>query len=99
MKKAALFATILALALSVSAQTVNFGTLPPVFSPTALPNGYGNLDWSAFSYVAPSWSGAGAGFTQGPSGLNVAFMGGQLCELTEALCSASVSSHAGGASP
>ena len=94
MKKAALFATILALALGVSAQTVNFATLPPVFSPTALPNGYDNLDWSAFSYVAPSWSGAGAGFEQGPSALNVAFMGGQLCELTEALCSGSMSYHA-----
>jgi len=99
MKKAALFATILALALGVSAQTLSFGTLPPTFSPTVLPNGYDNLDWSAFSYVAPSWSGAGAGFQQGPSTLNVAFMGGQLCELAEALCSASISPHSGGASP
>jgi hypothetical protein len=94
MKKAALLATILALALSVSAQNITFGTLPPVFSPTALPNGYGNLDWAGFSYVAPGWSGAGAGFQQGPSGLNVAFMGGHVCEQTAALCSGSISRHA-----
>ena len=95
MKKIALFATILALAMGASAQQdVTFSALPTALSPTALPNGYSDLDWSGFHYVAPSWSGGGDGFKQGPSALNVAFMGGHVCELTAALCSASISAAA-----
>src|SRR5208283_2025884 len=51
-----------------------------------------NLDWSGFYYVAPSWSGGGAGFRQGPSALNVAFV---TCEAAaEVPCYASISSTA-----
>ena len=95
MKKAALFATILALALCASAQQdVTFAALPTALSPTALPDGYSSLGWSGFNYVAPNWSGGGDGFKQGPSALNVAFVGGHVCELTAALCSGSISAAA-----
>ena len=94
MKKAALFATILALVLGASAQNITFGALPTALSPTALPNGYSGLDWSGFAYVGSSWSGAGDGFKLGPSALDVAFVGGRICELTEALCSGSISAAA-----
>jgi hypothetical protein len=92
MKKAALFASILALALSARAQTVNFAALPAVSSPTLLPSGYDKLDWSGFYYVDPIWSGAGIGFKQGPNALDVAYMGGGECEKAGVSCSASISS-------
>lgn len=85
-------ACTLALALGASAQTVTFAQLPSVRTPSVLPNGYGNLDWSGFYYVSPSWVGADVGLRQGPSALNVAFMGGALCELNDISCSASISS-------
>jgi hypothetical protein len=88
----------LAWALGTSAQTVTFAALPAVSNPTLLPNGYANLDWNNFSYVDPLWSGAGVGFKQGPNALDVAFMGGGMCELTEVSCSASISSNASTAS-
>jgi hypothetical protein len=97
MKKAALFATILALALGASAESVNFGALPAVSNPTLLPNGYSNLDWSGFYYVDPIWSGAGVGFKQGPNSLDVAYMGGGHCEKAGVSCSASISSNAASA--
>jgi hypothetical protein len=80
--------------LCASAQTVTFAALPAVSNPTLLPNGYANLNWANFSYVDPLWSGAGIGFKQGPNALDVAFMGGGMCELTEVSCSASISSNA-----
>ena len=97
MKKATLFAFILALVLSASAETVNFAGLPAAASPTLLPNGYSSLDWANFYYVEPLWSGGGAGFKQGPSSMDVAFMGGGLCELAGSTCSASISSSASAA--
>src|SRR5271167_1619218 len=90
-------ACTLALALGASAQTVNFAALPAVSHPTLLPDGYANLDWANFYYVDPIWSGAGAGFRQGPNALDVAYMGGGVCELTEVSCSASISPNALGA--
>jgi hypothetical protein len=92
---------VLALAwtLGTSAQTVTFAALPAVSSPTLLPNGYDNLNWANFSYVDPLWKGAGIGFKQGPNALDVAFMGGGMCELTEVSCSASISSNVSTASP
>jgi len=94
MKKAMLFASILALALSAKAANVNFAALPATATPTVLPNGYGNLDWSNFSYVDPSWSGAGEGFRQGPISLDVAYLGGGECEKAGASCSASIYANA-----
>jgi len=90
-------ACTLALALGASAQTVNFAALPAVSKPTLLPNGYANLDWSNFYYVDPIWSGAGAGFKQGPNALDVAYIGGGWCELAQVACSASISPNAFGA--
>jgi hypothetical protein len=85
-------ACTLALALGATAQTVTFAQLPSVRTPSVLPNGYASLDWSGFYYVSPSWVGADAGLRQGPSALNVAFMGGASCELNDISCSASISS-------
>ena len=85
-------ACTLALALGASAQTISFAELPSVRTPTVLPHDFANLDWSGFYYVAPSWSGGGAGFRQGPSALNVAFV---TCEAAaEVPCYASISSTA-----
>ena len=88
---------LLALVMGASAETLSFAQLPVAMNPTLVPNGYANLDWSGFSYVDPIWSGAGPGFRQGPNALNVGFMGGKLCELTEISCSASISSNTIGA--
>ncbi len=93
MKKVTLVAFILALVLGASASTVNFGALPAKTTPSLLPNGYGNLDWSNFYYVDPIWSGAGDGFKRGPNSLDVAFMGGGQCEKEGVSCSASISSN------
>lgn len=87
-------ACTLALALGASAQTISFAELPSVRTPTVLPNNFANLDWSGFYYVAPSWVGAEVGFRQGPSELNVAFIGGASCEAAAISCSASISSAA-----
>jgi len=85
-------ACTLALALGASAQTISFAELPSVRTPTVLPHDFANLDWSGFYYVAPSWSGGGAGFRQGPTALNVAFV---TCEAAAELpCFASISSAA-----
>jgi hypothetical protein len=91
MKNVTLLAFILALVLGASASTVNFAGLPAVTTPTLLPNGYGNLDWSNFYYVSPAWSGAGDGFRRGPDSLNVAYMGDGACEKEGTSCSASFS--------
>jgi len=83
-------ACTLALALGASAQTISFAELPNVRTPSVVPNDYADLDWSGFYYVAPSWSGGGAGFRLGPSALNVAFV---TCEAAaEVSCHASISS-------
>jgi hypothetical protein len=99
MKTVTLLAFILALVLGASASTVNFAGLPAVTTPTLLPNGYGNLDWSNFYYVSPAWSGAGDGFRRGPASLNVAYMGDGACEKEGTSCSASLSASSLGLSP
>jgi hypothetical protein len=99
MKKLSLLAFILALVLGASASTVNFAGLPAVNTPTLVPNGYGNLDWSNVYYVDPTWSGAGDGFRRGPSSFNVAYMGDGACEKEGASCSASISSNTLSLSP
>ena len=67
MKKAMFFTSILALAVSAKAWTIHFCRPSSSCSPTLVPNGYSNLDWSNFYYVDPIWSGAGDGFRQGPT--------------------------------
>ena len=97
MKKAALFATILALALAARAESVNFASLPAVSNPTMLPSSYSNLEWSGFYYVDAIWNGAGIGFKQGPNALDIAYMGGGDCEKAGVSCSASISSNSSAA--
>ncbi len=97
MKKAALFTTILALALAARAESVNFASFPAVSSPTMLPSSYSNLEWSGFYYVDAIWNGAGIGFKQGPNALDIAYMGGGECEKAGVSCSASISSNASAA--
>src|ERR1035437_11056285 len=65
MKKTLLLLTcLLALAIGAVAQeNLNFADLPLVGTPTPMPSGYGQLNWSNISYVDPSqWSGAGPGY-------------------------------------
>ncbi len=82
MKKLSLLLLLLALVVSTSAQAnLNFADLPDARVPTPMPAGYGDLNWTAVSYVNPlEWSGAGPGFKnqQYIAGTDVAF-GGGLC--------------------
>jgi len=80
-KTLALLACVLALALGVSAQQqISFANLPLVSTPTLLPSGYSQLNWSNFFYVDPlEWSGAGPGYKYGPDHGDVAFIGEQYC--------------------
>lgn len=66
MKKVALLLLLVALAISASAQaTLDFSDLPDARTPTPMPNGYGNLNWSSVSYVNPfEWSGAGQAYNR-----------------------------------
>ena len=108
MKKLALFATILALAMTVSAQTtIDFTSLSPTATPTAVPEGYSGLNWTGIDYISPLlWdytngnTEVGDGFTTGPEAM-VAFGGGPLCSkkhggtTTKNICSASVAAGIG----
>jgi hypothetical protein len=88
MKKAALFVTILALALTMTASaqhTVLFQGLPDTGSPSAIPVAYGGLNWNGMAYVDAQkyvWANGtdayGAGFFSGPH-VMLAFGGGPLC--------------------
>jgi len=82
MKKTLVLLTfMLGLALGAIAQEpLTFANLPLVSTPTLLPNGYGQLNWSNFFYVDPwEWSGAGPGYKLGPDRGDVAFIGGKSC--------------------
>jgi hypothetical protein len=103
-KSLILFACVLALALGASAQeNLNFADLPLVSSPTLMPNGYGQLDWSNIYYVNPDqWAGAGSGFKDGPIGgtsrpQDVAFVGGKTCRALQEACFGTITSP--GSSP
>ena len=80
-KTLVLLVCMLALALGATAQEqLNFSGFPLVGTPTLVPNGYGQLDWSNFFYVDPTqWSGAGPGYKLGPDRGDVAFIGGKAC--------------------
>lgn len=75
---------VLALLTGASAQQqLTFNSLPPVNSPSLMPNGYGQLDWGNFFYVDPwNWSGAGPGYKLGAPGEDVAFLGGAFCRIS-----------------
>ena len=96
-KTLVLFACIAALALGASAQeNLNFANLPLVSMPAPMPNGYGQLNWTNIFYVNPSqWSGAGPGYKDGPTGEDVAFVGGKVCRLLQEYCYGTISSAGG----
>jgi hypothetical protein len=101
-KTLALLVFALALALGAAAQEHNnFADLPLVSSPTLMPNGYGQLNWSNIFYVDPNqWSGAGAGYKDGPIGgilrpQDVAFVGSKACRLAQEACFGTISSLGG----
>ena len=101
-KSLILFACVLALALGASAQeNLSFADLPLVSSPTLMPNGYGQLNWTNIYYVDPNqWSGAGPGYKDGPVGgtlraQDVAFVGGKVCRVLQEACFGSISSAGG----
>jgi hypothetical protein len=100
MKKTLLLLTcLLALAIGAVAQeNLNFADLPLVGTPTPMPSGYGQLNWSNISYVDPSqWSGAGPGYKdqliQGRLvRQDVAFVGSKVCRLLQEYCFGTISS-------
>lgn len=79
---------LLALAVGANAQSIlTFSDLPLVATPTLMPNGYGRIDWNNFFYVDPyEWSGSGPGYKHGPTGKDVAFIGGKVCRLYGDAC-------------
>jgi len=101
MKKTLVLLTLaLALVLGAAAQeNLSFSDLPLVSSPTLMPNGYGQLNWSNIFYVDPSqWSGAGPGYKDGPVGgilrpQDVAFVGSKVCRLAQEACFGTISSN------
>ena len=100
MKKTLVMLTcLLALAIAASAQeNLNFANLPLVSTPTPVPNGYGQLNWTNFFYVDPYlWSGSGPGFQDSPTstGMDVAFIGGRVCLLQQDACYGTITSLGG----
>jgi len=79
---------LFALVAGASAQQkLNFSDLPLIASPAPMPLGYGQLDWGNFFYVNPyGWSDAGTGFKLGPQTKDVAFIGGEFCNLAGNAC-------------
>ena len=101
-KTLVLLAFALALAIGATAQeNLNFADLPLVSTPTLMPNGYGQLNWSNIFYVNPGqWSGAGPGYKDGPIGgilrpQDVAFVGGKVCLESQQACFGTISSNGG----
>jgi hypothetical protein len=95
-KTLVLLACVVVLALSASAQDLNFADLPLVSSPAPMPNGYGQLNWTNIFYVDPGkWSGAGDGYKDGPGDQDVAFVGGKVCRLLQEYCFGTISSAGG----
>jgi len=101
-KTLVLLACIAALALGASAQeNLNFADLPLVSSPSPMPNGYGQLNWSNIFYVDPEeWSGAGSGYKDGLvegklDNQDVAFVGGKVCRVLQEYCFGTISSTGG----
>jgi len=97
-----LLAFALALAISSAAQVnLDFANLPLVSTPTLMPNGYGQLNWTNIFYVdANLWSGSGPGYKDGPIGgilraQDVAFVGGMFCRQLQNACFGTISSTGG----
>ena len=92
-----LLACLLALALGATAQEdLNFASLPLVSTPSPMPNGYGQLNWTNIFYVDPYlWSGSGPGYKDGPTGEDVAFVGGKVCRVLQEYCYGTITSLGG----
>lgn len=90
-----LLSFVVAVALCAGAQQmmITFSDMPSVVAPTPLPDNYPTgtyLTWDDIYYVSPMlWSGAGPGFLSGPDA-RVAFLGGDMCKQTPAICSATI---------
>ena len=102
--KKTLVLLVFALALVIGAtaqENLNFADLPLVSSPTLMPNGYGQLNWSNIYCVNPAqWSGAGPGYKDGPVGgilrpQDVAFVGSKVCRVLQEACFGTISSPGG----
>jgi hypothetical protein len=100
-KTLVMLAFVLALVLAAAAQeNLTFADLPLMSSPTLMPNGYGQLNWTNIFYVNPSqWSGAGPGYKDGPIGgisrpQDVAFVGSKACRLAQEACFGTISVNA-----
>jgi hypothetical protein len=77
-------------------ETLTFSNLPLIGEPSPVPNGYGRLDWSNFSYVDPyGWSESGPGYRLGPQGTDVVFVGGKVCRLYGYACFGTISNRNG----
>jgi hypothetical protein len=101
-KMLVLLALVLVLAFGATAQeNLNFGDLPLVSTPTLMPNGYGQLNWTNIYYVDPVlWPGAGPGYKDGSIDgnlrqLDVAFVGSKACRLELEACFGTISSLGG----
>jgi len=104
---ALLASVLLALVMTANAQTMIRFDMPPTGIPTAIPEGYGGLNWSGIDYVSPLlWNYTngtieiGAGFLAGPDAM-VAFGGGPLCykkhggQTIKNICSATIAAGVG----
>jgi len=108
MKYATLFAiACVGLALTASAQMIDFTNLSATATPTSMPENYAGLSWSGIDYVSPMMydycNGTrefGAGFMHGPEAM-IAFGGGPMCYKTHGgttaknICSAAISGGIG----
>jgi len=92
-----LFVCVLALVAGASAQeNLTFADLPSVSTPSPMPSGYGQLNWSNFFYVNPwQYAGAGSGFKGGPQTQDVVFIGTKTCRLVGYTCYGTLSSSKG----
>jgi hypothetical protein len=94
MRKVALFACLLALAICATAEdrSINPGSLPASTTPSPVPASFGGLDWLGVDYVSPAWSSAGPGMRLGPDADDVIFGGGPICRSEPIACYSSITS-------
>ena len=97
LKIACIASCLVALVAVAGAQEqLTFADLPLVSTPSPMPNGYGQLDWSNFYFVDPyMWPQTAAGFLLGPRNRDVVFLGSSTCRPVENACFGSISNSRG----